>query len=399
MIIKPKIRGFICTTAHPEGCEANVNKQISYIKSCNKLKNGPKKILIIGASTGYGLASRINSAFSGDGGDTIGIFLEKNGNNNKTGSAGWYNSFAFHKAAKKSGLYSKNINGDAFSNECKKNTINIIKKDLGKIDLIIYSLASSVRKIPNNNKIIRSVIKPIGKTYNTITINTKKDSIVQTTIEPANKQEIIDTISVMGGQDWELWIDALIDANVLADNVKTISYSYIGTSITWPIYRHGTLGKAKEHLENTAKNINKKLKFNGGNAYIAILKSVVTQASSAIPVMPLYISILFKIMKEKNIHEGCIEQIQRLFQTKLYTQNITKKYDNYYRLDEWELHDNIQNACYKILSKINQDNLYKLTDYLNYKKEFLRLFGFGLPNINYDKFSNHIINFDTINLI
>jgi len=399
MIIKPKIRGFICTTTHPVGCEANVREQIAYVKAQGKLKDGPKRVLVIGASTGYGLASRINAAFGSDAA-TIGVFFEKPGSEAKTGSAGWYNAAAFDKAAKEEGLYSKSVNGDAFSNECRDTVIKLIKEDLGQIDLVVYSLASPVRKMPESGELVRSALKPIGEPYQSTALDTNKDKLVSAVVEPANEQEIADTIKVMGGQDWELWINALADAGVLADNAKSVAYSYIGTELTWPIYWHGTLGKAKEDLDRAAHGIDTKLKAKGGSANVAVLKSVVTQASAAIPVMPLYISIVFKIMKEQGIHEGCIEQIQRLFATKMYNDQTPSTDDkNRLRLDDWELRDEVQKTCGEIWKQLNDDNIYQLTDYQSYKEEFLRLFGFGLKGVDYDADVSGEVNFDVIELV
>ncbi|CUZ48938.1 enoyl-ACP reductase FabV [Serratia marcescens] len=399
MIIKPKIRGFICTTAHPAGCEANVREQIAYVKSRGELKNGPKKVLVIGASTGYGLASRINAAF-GSGAATIGVFIEKPGSEGKTGSPGWYNSAGFDKAAKEEGLYAKSINGDAFSNECRQTVIDLIKKDLGQVDLVVYSLASPVRKMPETGEVVRSALKPIGEPYKSVALDTNKDVLVEAVVEPANEQEIADTVKVMGGQDWQLWMDALDEAGVLADNAQSVAYSYIGTDLTWPIYWHGTLGKAKEDLDRAAHAINQKLQAKGGAAYVAVLKSVVTQASSAIPVMPLYISIVFKIMKEQGIHEGCIEQIQRLFATKLYSGAAPDTDEKHrLRLDDWELRDEVQETCRAIWQQLNDNNINELTDYQGYKAEFLRLFGFGLQGVDYDADLSGEANFDVIELV
>lgn len=398
MIIKPKVRGFICTTTHPVGCEANVREQIAYVKAKGQLEQGPKKVLVIGASTGYGLASRINAAF-GSGAATIGVFFEKPATEKKTGSAGWYNAAAFDKAAKEEGLYAKSINGDAFSNECRDQVIELIKQDLGQIDLVVYSLASPVRKMPDTGEVVRSALKPIGEPYKSTALDTNKDVLVEAVVEPANEQEIADTIKVMGGQDWELWMNALADAGVLADGAKSVAYSYIGTDLTWPIYWHGTLGKAKEDLDRAAHAIDAKLKAKGGNAHVAVLKSVVTQASAAIPVMPLYISMAFKIMKEQGIHEGCIEQVQRLFETRLYSgEQAPVDEQNRLRLDDWELRDEVQNACREIWAQVNDDNIYQLTDYQGYKDEFLRLFGFGLTGVDYDADVNPEVEFEVIEL-
>lgn len=399
MIIKPKVRGFICTTTHPVGCEANVREQIAYVKAKGKLAQGPKKVLVIGASTGYGLASRINAAFGSDAA-TIGVFFEKPGTEKKTGTAGWYNAAAFDKAAKEEGLYAKSINGDAFSNECRDQVIELIKQDLGQIDLVVYSLASPVRKLPDSGEVVRSALKPIGEPYKSVALDTNKDVLVEAVVEPANEQEIADTIQVMGGQDWELWMNALDAAGVLAEGAKSVAYSYIGTDLTWPIYWHGTLGKAKEDLDRAAHAIDAKLKARGGNAHVAVLKSVVTQASAAIPVMPLYISMAFKVMKEQGIHEGCIEQIQRLFADRLYSgQPAPVDEQNRLRLDDWELRDEVQNACREIWQKITDDTIYELTDYQGYKDEFLRLFGFGLAGVDYDADVNPEVGFDVIELV
>lgn len=398
MIIQPKIRGFICTTTHPVGCAENINQQIAYVKSKGKLANGPKKVLVIGASTGYGLASRINAAFGSDAA-TIGVFFEKPGTETKPGSAGWYNSAAFDKAAKAAGLYSKSINGDAFSNQCREQVIELIKKDLGQIDLVVYSLASPVRKMPETGELARSSLKPIGQPYQSVALDTNKDVLVEAVIEPANEQEIADTIKVMGGQDWELWMNALQDAGVLADHAQAVAYSYIGSELTWPIYWHGTLGKAKEDLDRAAQAIDKKLAAKGGHAYVAVLKSVVTQASSAIPVMPLYISMSFKVMKEMGIHEGCIEQIQRLFASKLYANHLPETDEQHrLRLDDWELRPEVQEACRQIWSQISDETINSLTDYKGYKAEFLRLFGFGLTGVDYDADVNPVVEFDVIEL-
>ncbi|HIL94014.1 MAG TPA: trans-2-enoyl-CoA reductase family protein [Cycloclasticus sp.] len=395
MIIKPKTRGFICTTAHPKGCAENVKQQIQLTQQQGSVEGGPKKVLIIGSSSGYGLASRITAAF-GSGAATIGVFFEKPSTEKKTGSAGWYNTAAFDAEAKKAGLYAKHINGDAFSNEAKQKTIDLIKEDLGQVDLVIYSLASPVRKVPGSDVVTRSCLKPIGETYKSTAIDTNKDMIIETEVEPATEQEIADTITVMGGEDWELWMDALADAGVLADGCQSVAYSYIGTAITWPIYWDGALGKAKMDLDRAANAIDTKLKVSNGGANVAVLKSVVTQASSAIPVMPLYISMVFKVMKEDGIHEGCIEQINRLFRTQLFNGGAEQNLDdtNRLRLDDWELRDDVQQKCVDIWPKVTTENLFELTDYASYKKEFLNLFGFELESVNYEEETNPLVEFD-----
>ena len=400
MIIKPKTRGFICTTTHPVGCEANVLEQINTTKANAVIKNGPKKVLIVGASSGYGLSSRISAAF-GSGAATLGVFFEKPGTEKKSGTAGWYNSAAFDKFAKAEGLYSKSINGDAFSHQAKQKAIELIKADLGQVDMVIYSLASPVRKLPDSDDVIRSVLKPIGKTYTATAVNTNKDTIVEASVEPATQQEIDDTVTVMGGQDWELWMNALSEAGVLTDNCKTIAYSYIGTEITWPIYWDGALGKAKMDLDRAASNLDKMLSEKGGSANVAVLKSVVTQASSAIPVMPLYIAMVFKKMREEGVHEGCMEQINRLFTQHLFREDgVTANLDdkNRLRLDDWELREDIQAHCKQLWPKVTTENLSQVTDYIEYKAEFLKLFGFGVDGIDYEADVNPEVNMDVVTL-
>ncbi len=398
MIIKPKTRGFICTTTHPTGCAANVAEQIARVEKDGAVENGPKNVLVIGASTGYGLASRITSAF-GSGAATLGIFLEKPAKETKPGSAGWYNSAAFEKAAHAKGLYAKSINGDAFSNEMRSKAIETIKQDMGKIDLVVYSLASPVRKMPETGDVIRSVLKPIGETYKATAIDTSKDIIINAEIEPASEEEIKNTITVMGGEDWELWIDALKDADVLAEGVKTVSYGYIGTEITWPIYWHGALGKAKEDMDRAAASIRTRLNSLNGNANMAILKSVVTQASAAIPVMPLYLAMGFKVMKSLDIHEGCIEQINRMFRTQLYKTGGAELDDtSRIRMDDWELRDDVQDKVKAVWPDVTSENLYELTDYQGYKDEFLKLFGFGIAGIDYEAEVDTLVEFEPITL-
>lgn len=381
MIVTPKIRGFICTTAHPDGCAANVQSQIDYVKSLPALANPPKKVLVIGASTGYGLASRIVPAFGG-GAATIGVFFEKPGVENKTGSAGWYNSVAFEKAAAAEGLYAKSFNGDAFSNEIKETVIRAIKADLGQVDCIVYSLASPRRTDPTDGETYKSVLKPIGQSYSQKNVNTDTGEVSPVTIEPASDEEIAHTIKVMGGEDWELWIEALSGAGVLADGFKTVAYSYIGPDLTYPIYTNGTIGRAKEHLEESAARINGQ--FGDDTAYVSVNKALVTQASSAIPVVPLYISLLYKVMKEKGLHEGTIEQIQRLFSDHLASGGKPTVDDHRrIRIDDWEMREEIQKAVAEAWEKVTTDNLSEISDFSGYKKEFLRLFGFGLEGVDY----------------
>ncbi|MHA2938076.1 enoyl-ACP reductase FabV [Vibrio sp. RC27] len=400
MIIKPKIRGFICTTTHPVGCDANVKEQIEYTKAQGEIKNPPKRVLVVGSSSGYGLSSRIAAAFGG-GAATIGVFFEKAATEKKPGTAGFYNTAAFDKYAKAEGLYSKSINGDAFSNEAKQKAIELIKEDLGQIDMVVYSLASPVRKMPESGEVIRSSLKPIGETYTATAVDTNKDEIITASVEPATEQEIADTITVMGGEDWELWINALDDAGVLADGCKTVAYSYIGTELTWPIYWDGALGRAKMDLDRAAAELNDKLSDKGGSANVAVLKSVVTQASSAIPVMPLYIAMVFKKMREEGVHEGCMEQIYRMFSQRLYKADGTSPEvddKNRLRLDDWELRDDIQQHCQDLWPQVTTENLKSLTDYEAYKEEFLKLFGFGVEGVDYDADVDIAAKFDVIDL-
>jgi enoyl-[acyl-carrier protein] reductase/trans-2-enoyl-CoA reductase (NAD+) len=400
MIIKPKIRGFICTTTHPVGCEKNMQAQIEYTKQQGKIVNGPKRVLVIGSSAGYGMSSRVAAAYGSDA-STIGVFFEKPATEKKPGSAGWYNSAAFEKQAKADGLYAKSINGDAFSHEIKAKVVELIKQDLGQIDAIIYSVAAPVRKLPDTGEVIRSSLKPIGETYVSTAIDTNKDVIINATVEPATEEEVADTVTVMGGQDWELWLSALGEAGVLAEGVKTVAYSYIGTELTWPIYWDGALGKAKLDLDRASTAIQAQLAPLNGEAYVSVQKSVVTQASSAIPVMPLYISMVFKIMKEKGLHEGCMEQIYRLFTTQLYKQDGSAPETDQarrLRLDDWELRDDVQQACKELWPKITTENLFELTDYKEYKEEFVQLFGFGIDGVDYDADVDTVVEFDCLSV-
>ncbi|MBW5800904.1 enoyl-ACP reductase FabV [Halomonas elongata] len=398
MIIKPKVRGFICTTTHPVGCEKNVLEQIEATRARGLDKNaGPKKVLVVGASSGYGLAARVTAAF-GYGADTLGVFFEKPGTEKKPGTAGWYNSAAFDKFAKAEGLYSKSINGDAFSHEAREKAIELIKQDLGQVDLVVYSLASPVRKLPDSGEVKRSSLKPIGETYRATAIDTNKDAIIEAEVEPATEQEIADTIDVMGGEDWELWIDALDRAGVLAPGARSVAFSYIGTEITWPIYWHGALGRAKEDLDRAAGEIDKRLGQQGGGANVAVLKSVVTQASAAIPVMPLYIAMVYKVMKEQGLHEGTIDQLNRLFGERLYGGEAETDDAGRLRLDDWELRDDIQQACKALWAEVTTDNLFEITDYAGYKHDFLKLFGFERDDVDYEADVDPVANFDVVEL-
>jgi enoyl-[acyl-carrier protein] reductase/trans-2-enoyl-CoA reductase (NAD+) len=385
MIVSPKIRGFICTTSHPDGCAANVQEQINFVKSHPKIENGPKNVLVIGASAGYGLASRIVPAF-GSGANTLGVFFEKPGTETRSGSAGWYNSAAFEKAATAEGLFAKSLNGDAFSHELKKQAVDIIKNEMGgKVDLIVYSLASPRRTDPDTGEVFKSVLKTTGGDYTNKTLNTDKGEVSEVTIGAATEEEIADTVKVMGGADWELWIDALADADCLAEGVKTVAYSYIGPKLTWPIYTDGTIGCAKKDCERASAAINAKLSESlGGCAYVSVNKALVTQASSAIPVVPLYISILYKEMKAKGIHEGCIEQIQRLMADRLYSEDLQLDEDGRIRVDDWEMRDDVQASIADAWEKISNDNFNELADFQGYKDDFLKLFGFGLDGVDYE---------------
>ncbi|WP_281559654.1 enoyl-ACP reductase FabV [Thalassomonas sp. RHCl1] len=383
MVIQPKIRGFICTNAHPTGCEAHVNEQISYVRAQIQAETKPKNVLVIGASTGYGLASRITAAF-GNNAKTLGVFFEKPPTEKKTASAGWYNTAAFQKAADEIGLWSKNINGDAFSNEIKEKTIDVIKEDLGQIDLVVYSLASPRRTDPVTGEVYSSTLKPIGQDVTTKNLNTSKRIIDEVSVEAASEDEIANTVKVMGGEDWELWINALKEAGVLADGFKTVAYTYIGKELTWPIYGKATIGRAKDDLDRASSAIKTATADIQGQAYVTSLNAVVTQASSAIPIMPLYISAMFKVMKGDGTYEGCIEQIQGLFRDNLYGKNPTLDDMGRLRQNNKELEDSVQQRVTDIWNKVTTDTIDELTDYSGYHKEFLHLFGFELAGVDYD---------------
>lgn len=384
MIIKPKVRGFICTNAHPVGCAANVASQIQFVKAQGTVADGPKNVLVIGSSTGYGLASRITAAF-GSGANTLGICFEKPATERKTGSAGFYNAVAFDKAAHEAGLYAKTINGDAFSNEIKAKALELIKADMGKIDLVVYSLASPRRTDPNTGETYSSVLKPIGKSYTSKNLNTDTLKIADVSIEPASEEEIANTVKVMGGEDWEMWIDALQGAGVLNDGCKTVAYTYLGDKLTWPIYGKATIGKAKEDLDRAATALNNKLAEINGQANVAVLKALVTQASSAIPVMPLYLSILYKVMKEEGTHEGCIEQAYRLFIEGLYTSAPRLDDANRLRMDNFELQAQTQAKVEELWDQVTEENLLTITDFKGHHEAFLNLFGFEADGVDYNE--------------
>jgi len=382
MIVVPKIRGFICTTAHPEGCAKHVAGQIAVVKSRGLIADGPKKVLVIGSSTGYGLSSRIAAAF-GSNAATIGVFFERPSEGDRTATAGWYNSAAFENEAKAAGLYARSFNGDAYSDAMKAEVIEAIKADLGQVDCVVYSLASPRRVHPKTGEILKSVLKPIGQTYTNKNLNTTTGVVNEISIEPADENDIAQTVAVMGGEDWEMWIDALLEAGVLADGVKTVSYSYIGPEVTWPIYKNGTIGRAKEDLERVQRELDAKLSLLDGKAWVSVNKALVTQASSAIPVVPLYISLLYKVMKDAGTHEDCIEQMDRLFRDRLASGNPQPDEAGRIRLDDWEMAPAIQDLVGQRWDEVNTENFPALGDFEGYQSSFLRLFGFGLPGVDY----------------
>lgn len=383
MVIKPKVRGFLCTTTHPEGCAANVRRQIEYTQAQGAISEGGLRVLVIGASTGYGLASRITAAF-GCGASTLGIFFEKPGTEKKPGTAGWYNSAAFHQQAQEAGLYAKSINGDAFSDEIKQVAIDTIREDLGQIDLVIYSLAAPRRVHPKTGVVYSSTLKPIGAPCVQKGVNTDKEQVQDFRLEPATEQETLDTVAVMGGEDWQMWIDALDQAGVLAPGAKTTAYTYIGDKLTWDIYWHGTIGAAKKDLDKRVIDIRQQLAAHHGDARVSVLKAVVTQASAAIPAMPIYLAILFKVMKARGTHEGCIEQIQHLFRYGLYAEAPSYDEAGRLRADALELDPQVQAEVADLWAQIESDNLATLSDFAGYKREFLQLFGFEVDGVDYD---------------
>lgn len=385
MIIRPKTRGFVCITSHPEGCAAHVQEQIDTVLRRGPIADGPKKVLVIGSSTGFGLASRIAAAF-GSGAATFGVFYDRPSEEDRTATAGWYNTTAFHSAAQKAGLYAKSVNGDAFSDDIKRQTLEAIKQDLGSVDLVVYSLASPRRVHPRTGVVHKSCLKPIGAPYTNKTVDTETGAVADITIEPATEAEIADTIAVMGGEDWELWINALDEAKLLAPGATTVAYSYIGPEVTWAVYKNGTIGMAKNHLDATAKRLNTVMRLNGyGRAFVSVNKALVSQASAAIPVVPLYISILYRIMKDRGLHEGCIEQIDRLYRTQMYAGNaLTFDDDGRVRIDDWEMRPEVQAEVTRLWPTITTENLAELTDFAGYQFEFLKLFGFGLAGVDYE---------------
>ncbi len=381
MVIQPKVRGFLCTTTHPTGCLENVRRQVAHVQGKGEIAGGPKRVVVLGASTGYGLASRITAAF-GSGAATIGVFFEKPGSERKPGTAGWYNSAAFHQLAEQAGVYAKSLNGDAFSDEMKARVSDLIKQDLGQVDLVVYSLAAPRRTHPKTGEVFNSTLKPIGRATTQKGVNTDKEAIQDFHLEPATQEEIDHTVAVMGGEDWEMWITALAEAGVLAEGVKTTAYTYIGEKITWDIYWHGTIGAAKQDLDRRVKGIRERLAPLGGDARVSVLKAVVTQASAAIPAMPIYLAILFKVMKARGVHEGCIEQIDRLFRDRLYGDGDLDD-EGRLRVDQLELDPAVQAEVAGIWEQIDTDNLKSLADFDGYRQEFLQLFGFGVDGVDY----------------
>lgn len=379
MIVQPKVRGFICTTAHPVGCGENVKEQIDYVKARPKTP-GAKNVLVIGSSTGYGLASRISAAFS-CGASTIGVMFERPQSGKRTATPGWYNTAAFEEYAHADGLYAKTINGDAFSQEVKQQVIDLIKKDLGQVDMVVYSLASPRRTMADGTT-CSSVLKTTDGEYTNKTIDLAARTVSEVTVPPATQEEIRDTVKVMGGEDWKDWITALSGAGVLAEHTVTMAYSYLGPELTHPMYRNGSIGRAKEHLFATSKEITQE--FPGVTAYISVNKGLVTQASAAIPIVPLYMSILYKVMKEKGIHEGCIEQMYRLFHDKLLADTPQVDEDGMIRMDDWEMREDVQQEVKQAWDRINSDNLQQLADVDSYWEDFYHMFGFGIDGVDYD---------------
>ncbi len=383
MIIKPRVRGFMCITTHPTGCEANVKQQIDYVKSRGAIDNGPKKVLVIGASTGYGLASRITAAF-GAGASTLGVFFEKEGSEKKPGTAGWYNSAAFHRYADEAGLYAKSINGDAFSEEIKQKTIELIKQDLGQVDLVVYSLAAPRRQHPVTGEVHTSTLKPIGKDITYKSLNTDKEEIGELTVPAASQDDIDNTVAVMGGEDWQMWIEALDAAGCLAEGAKTTAYTYLGDKLTWDIYWHGTIGEAKKDLDKRVVGLRDKLAASGGDARVSVLQAVVTQASSAIPAMPLYLALLLQVMDDDNAFQGCIEQIDSLFRDSLYGASPAHDEEGRLRADAWEMQPDVQSRVGELWDATTTENLYDVSNFAGYKRGFLQLFGFEVDGVDYE---------------
>lgn len=378
MIVEPKVKGFICTTAHPAGCEESVRRQIAYCKEKGQVE-GPKKVLVIGASTGYGLGSRIAVTYA-YGADTIGVSFEKEAKGKRTATAGWYNTKAFEEAARRDGYYARSFNGDGFSREMKDQVIEAIRQDWGKADMVVYSMAAPRRTLGDGTT-VSSVLKTVGREFTNKTIDLKTNEITEVTVPVANEEEIQNTIKVMGGEDWEEWIRALVEADVLADNASTIAYSYIGPVVTHAIYKDGTIGQAKKHLYETSRSMTKEFAGRGLKAYVSVNKALVTQSSAAIPIVPLYISLLYKIMKEEGLHEGCIQQMYRLFADKLIKKDTDE--EGYFRLDDWELQDKVQKKIDAVWDRVTTENIQELGDIEGYWEDFYQMFGFHYDNVDY----------------
>jgi len=393
MIIKPKIRGFVCLTAHPAGCKQHIQEQIGHVLAGGKITGGPKNALIIGASTGYGLSSRITAAFGSDAA-TLGVFFEKEPAANKTATAGWYNSVAFEQIAKTMDLKCASVNGDAFSDEIKDRVVQIAKEQFQPFDLVVYSVAAPRRTHPKTGVVGKSILKPIGQAYNGKTLDTDKSEVKPVHLEPATQEEIDGTVMVMGGEDWEMWMNRLRQEGLLAPDCKTVAYTYIGTELTWPIYWEGTIGKAKEDLDKTSARLNTLLNGSGGRSYVSVMKALVTQASSAIPVVPLYISVLYKIMKRKGTHEESIQQVYRMFKDRLYAAETPTDDMGRLRMDDWEMDGEVQSEVNEIWPKVTTESIPMLTDFKGYKDAFLHLFGFGFEKVDYDADVNPDVRFD-----
>ena len=391
MIVVPKIRGFICTTAHPEGCAKHVAEQIAVVKKRGLIEGAPKKVLVIGSSTGYGLSSRIAAAFGGNAA-TIGVFFEKPSEADRCGTAGWYNSAAFEREAAAVGLYARSFNGDAFSSAMKAEVIAAIKADLGQVDCVIYSLASPRRTHPTTGEVFKSVLKPIGQSFTNKNLNTSTGVVDEVTLPAAEGDDIAQTVAVMGGEDWEFWIDDLLAAGVIAPGTQTVAYSYIGPEVPWPIYKNGTIGRAKEDLERVQKALDEKLAPLGGKAWVSVNKALVTQASSAIPVVPLYISLLYKVMKADGTHEDTIEQMDRLFRDRLYSGNPQSDEAGRIRIDDWEMNPSVQALVGERWQQVNTENFLSMADFAGYQSSFLRLFGFGLDGVDYEADTNTAVS-------
>ncbi len=386
MIITPEVKNVVALNCFPPGCREAVQRQADYIRSQPGLKDGPKRVLVLGASSGFGLASRIEAAF-GAGSDTLGVSFERGPSEHRSGSAGWYNNLYFREIAEAHGLYAKNLVGDAFSASVRDQVLNTIKTDFGgKVDLVVYSLATGVRPDPENGNLIRSAIKPVGSLYTGLTLNIEMEQLDAVTLEPATLQEIDSTIKVMGGEDWADWIELLNRHEMLAEGFKTVAYSYVGPESTQAIYHKGTLGHAKKDLQHHAETMHEWLKPLGGDAWVAVCKALITKASVFIPGLSPYVMALFKVTKEMGLHEGCIEQMHRLFATQLYaTEGPTLDSERMIRMDDWELRDDVQLQVNQLLAKITPENFKNLVDYQGLRQDFMQLNGFDFDNIDYEQ--------------